>query len=637
LLTDSQPGYIFDQAPPAYQQWAPRQQQQQQQQQQQRQAPPPSAVSSQSNGIISSTDNEHGQGRLQQLHSMEDELKTMAREYMAMRQQLELHEQECRRKYGAAAVTQLKLPQHPLISIPTRVNGTMRMLAPAATPVPELCTKEPADKKVALSELMSAELGSTEQTTTEPGLLKDRRVSETEHALKTAVATAEAEERMKCFEQDLAALRNTNAELVAAHAAGKASSEDADLKRREREELEAMVPKEGGAVVPKGTKEDAGGGGGGDREGGEKAGSKERVFVFGEEEGATAEMKAEMELFAKTKAQQEAADRTNQQLSDLATCAAFVLVLLLGTVVFKYNQVIETDCTGDLPKGFEPVEILTVVNCTESETDKTYKVYYQLDGTGITLSYTANESKPAGTYASSPDVPVCTRQWTWAEGFYYGMVTATTVGYGDYGPANDNMKIWCIIYISLALVMAGSVIGIGTRYLESFQKLILDHLDDNPDDMDEPQGYKVVLSFTLVVLTVITGTIFFAYNEGWSFLDAFYWSFITCATIGYGDMSLSKDSSRLFSFFYLLVSTTFFAHGLGNILGIQEEIAREERRILVMRNNSNIKTMLAKHSIERITSGEYLGAYLFEMGLVSDGAQKWIPLIPFIDPTHSIH
>jgi hypothetical protein len=60
-----------------------------------------------------------------------------------------------------------------------------------------------------------------------------------------------------------------------------------------------------------------------------------------------------------------------------------------------------------------------------------------------------------------------------------------------------------------------------------------------------------------------------------------------------------------------------FAFGLGNIIGIQAEVAREECRIRVMANNANIRKMLAEHSTGSITSGEYLGAYLFEMGLVS--------------------
>jgi voltage-gated potassium channel Kch len=300
-------------------------------------------------------------------------------------------------------------------------------------------------------------------------------------------------------------------------------------------------------------------------------------------------------------------------IKDLVWLVSLVIFLGVGTAIYKYNQMIETECTGPLPSGFEAIEMLKVFNST-AQLDGTSLVVYQQGAAMTTMS--SSVSLPSGNYATMPDTPVCYREWTTLEGFYFGMVTATTVGYGDYSPANDSMKAFTILYIALALVMAGSIIGICTRYVKSFQDFLLRLLDDNPDDLDEPQEYKVLLSVLLIVMTVVTGAVFFQFNEGWSFLDAFYWSFITSTTIGYGDMSLTKESSHIFSIFYLLMSTTFFAFGLGNVVGIQEEIRREEKRISVMHNNANVKKMLAGSVTGNISSGEYLAAYLFEMGVV---------------------
>lgn len=47
---------------------------------------------------------------------------------------------------------------------------------------------------------------------------------------------------------------------------------------------------------------------------------------------------------------------------------------------------------------------------------------------------------------------------------------------------------------------------------------------------------------------------------------------------GYGDMSLTKQSSRNFSIFYILVSTMVVAVALGNFGAVQMEIAAEKRR-----------------------------------------------------------
>ena len=71
----------------------------------------------------------------------------------------------------------------------------------------------------------------------------------------------------------------------------------------------------------------------------------------------------------------------------------------------------------------------------------------------------------------------------------------------------------------------------------------------------------------LVVLTLFFGSIFYAKVEGWSLIDAFYFSFITLTTIGYGDLSPTTPLSKLFTVIYVIV-------GLGILLGFVETVAK---------------------------------------------------------------
>jgi voltage-gated potassium channel len=75
----------------------------------------------------------------------------------------------------------------------------------------------------------------------------------------------------------------------------------------------------------------------------------------------------------------------------------------------------------------------------------------------------------------------------------------------------------------------------------------------------------------LVVITLICGSIFYAKVEGWSLLDAFYFSFITLTTIGYGDLSPTTPVSKLFTVVYVIV-------GLGILLGFVETVAKNSTR-----------------------------------------------------------
>lgn len=64
----------------------------------------------------------------------------------------------------------------------------------------------------------------------------------------------------------------------------------------------------------------------------------------------------------------------------------------------------------------------------------------------------------------------------------------------------------------------------------------------------------------LTTLTLITGTLFYHSVEGWRLLDAFYFSVITLATVGYGDFTPQTDLGKIFTVMYIFL-------GLGILVG----------------------------------------------------------------------
>lgn len=63
-------------------------------------------------------------------------------------------------------------------------------------------------------------------------------------------------------------------------------------------------------------------------------------------------------------------------------------------------------------------------------------------------------------------------------------------------------------------------------------------------------------------------------------------------TVGYGDLSIVKDSSRAFSIFYILFSVILVAAAIGNFGAIQAEIKAERDRYLVDCFSSELFTLL---------------------------------------------
>jgi voltage-gated potassium channel len=53
-------------------------------------------------------------------------------------------------------------------------------------------------------------------------------------------------------------------------------------------------------------------------------------------------------------------------------------------------------------------------------------------------------------------------------------------------------------------------------------------------------------------LALMIGTVFYHFVEGWGWIDTFYFSTVTLATIGYGDLAPVTTFGRLFTVFYAL-------------------------------------------------------------------------------------
>jgi hypothetical protein len=63
--------------------------------------------------------------------------------------------------------------------------------------------------------------------------------------------------------------------------------------------------------------------------------------------------------------------------------------------------------------------------------------------------------------------------------------------------------------------------------------------------------FRPIFGSVLVVLTV--GTLVFRELEGWGLLDSLYFSVVTLATIGYGDLTPTTSTAKLFSIVYIFV------------------------------------------------------------------------------------
>jgi voltage-gated potassium channel Kch len=77
----------------------------------------------------------------------------------------------------------------------------------------------------------------------------------------------------------------------------------------------------------------------------------------------------------------------------------------------------------------------------------------------------------------------------------------------------------------------------------------------------------------MMAAMLIVGTVFYSNVEGWSALDALYFSVITLTTVGYGDFSPHTAAGKIFTMVYLLL-------GIGLIVAFADRLvnSRPHRR-----------------------------------------------------------
>ena len=81
--------------------------------------------------------------------------------------------------------------------------------------------------------------------------------------------------------------------------------------------------------------------------------------------------------------------------------------------------------------------------------------------------------------------------------------------------------------------------------------------------MDQINKHLFRVLFATVIVILSAGTIFYHLTEKWSWLDSYYFSVVTLATVGYGDLVPHTAAGKLFTTFYIMagvgVITAFFS------------------------------------------------------------------------------
>lgn len=120
------------------------------------------------------------------------------------------------------------------------------------------------------------------------------------------------------------------------------------------------------------------------------------------------------------------------------------------------------------------------------------------------------------------------------------------------------------------------------------------------------------LTMPLVSLAIIyvLSILFFHNVEGWSFLDAAYFTTVTLATVGYGDFTPETDLGKMGAIVLIFTGVSTALYVITHLGHLREQTIDPhiKRRLEVLRNLTALQTGDVKHSQlkrikDRISSG----------------------------------
>lgn len=222
-----------------------------------------------------------------------------------------------------------------------------------------------------------------------------------------------------------------------------------------------------------------------------------------------------------------------------------------------------------------------------------------------------------------------TQGWDIINSIYFVTVTVCTVGYGYFhiDSTNTGVMWFTIFFILIGCPLALYCINEFARnvVLDTQEELIytirkLRGITSNVS-AENMRKYKLALAIFVIFILTLAGSLFYSSNEGWSGTQALYWVVCTMTTVGYGDLTVTKESTRVFAIFFILSIVTVYAVAMNNIFDIWVESFRDKLSISKTENSTKfderwVQLVLTKHP-NGLTKDGFIIEVLMEFEIIS--------------------
>ncbi|XP_057349801.1 potassium channel subfamily K member 17 isoform X1 [Manis pentadactyla] len=166
-------------------------------------------------------------------------------------------------------------------------------------------------------------------------------------------------------------------------------------------------------------------------------------------------------------------------------------------------------------------------------------------------------------------------RWELMGSFFFSVSTITTIGYGNLSPHTLAARLFCIAFalvgIPLNLVVLNRLghlmergvhrcaLRLGGAWQTPRGSWRHVHLQDTAKARWLAGSVTLLLGLLLFLLLP---PLLFCHMEGWSYVESFYFAFITLSTVGFGDYVIGMDPSRRYPLWYKNMVSLWILFGM---------------------------------------------------------------------------
>lgn len=131
--------------------------------------------------------------------------------------------------------------------------------------------------------------------------------------------------------------------------------------------------------------------------------------------------------------------------------------------------------------------------------------------------------------------------WTFGQALFFSTTVVTTIGYGHVTPLSQTGKLFCLIYAMVGIPLTLVLLSAAVERLMTPVNWLLGVLNSRLGHLYQPFNIRIlhlsiVISIVLILFFAIP-TVVFTYMEShgdtsWTYMDSFYYCFISLTTIG---------------------------------------------------------------------------------------------------------